>query len=97
DSTLVLIFPAELIERRIEHAFTNRIEQDFSARDNDPALLFPEIPVLVRIGQVEIGHSIGEIRDDARDIRLGLPDNLLQLLSVIGMKPILITVLAGAM
>jgi hypothetical protein len=89
--------PLKLIESRIEHAFANRIEENFTAGQDDAAALLPEGPFLVRIGPISIDHSIRKILQHPRRILARLANHLLQILAVIGAESILVTVFASAM
>ena len=51
---------------------------------------------MIRIGEVEIGHPIGQVRDDARSVLAGLADYFAEIRSVIRVEPFLIAVLAGS-
>ena len=93
----ITVLAPQLFQGRIEHGLANRIEKDFPSGDNDAAPLFAEVPVLIRVGKVQIGHPAGEVVDDTRYIILRLANRALQLLSVIRMESILIAMFAGAM
>src|SRR5262249_44141823 len=95
---LVTVLLMEQVERGIEHALAHGVEQNLAASEYDATdLLSRPARLRVAIIQVQIGHPIGEVLDDASVIGDALPDHALPLRAVVRPEAVLVAVMTSAM
>jgi hypothetical protein len=83
--------------RGVKKRLAYRVDQQFAARHDDPADTLRRRAVGVRMRGIEIGHGIGQVRDDAAIIADAFADDRFQLVPDIRPKACVVAVPALAM
>src|SRR5579883_942625 len=95
DAALAAVARGEALDDGIGHALAHWLDQRFAAREDDAPDLLGEAAIGGGRLEIAVGHALGEMVDDAREVGGGLAQHLLEGAARIGAEARLVAVLAA--